>query len=209
MSFSTCFPCFAQCPISPSFFFIFEREKKVTWIGLLFSPYNSPFAQSEKDIIGALFCLFNLCLHFFSEKLHVEYSHHSIQSLDRGGMGWALQSDLRIRIRFLEDGHLPIPGCWVSYLIFTLFWNYNNFRACLDWTERRSSLHEVIRKKCQLIYDSKKPPDPTFQNFGASRSIRQFLWSDVDARFCGSEMVKSTVGKQSRGEGHGGGKFVK
>lgn len=39
----------------------------MTWIGLLFSPYNSPFAQSEKDIIGALFCLFTLCLHFFQK----------------------------------------------------------------------------------------------------------------------------------------------
>ena len=51
----------------------------------------------------------------FSEKLHVEHGDDPVQPADRGGVGRALQGDLRVRLRLLEDGHLPVPGCRVSW----------------------------------------------------------------------------------------------
>jgi hypothetical protein len=45
-----------------------------------------------------------------AEKLHVEHGDGAVQPYDRGGMGRALQGHLRVRLRLLEDGHLPILG---------------------------------------------------------------------------------------------------
>lgn len=39
------------------------------------------------------------------EKLHVEHAEHPVQCAYRGRMGRALQDDLRVRLRLLENGH--------------------------------------------------------------------------------------------------------
>jgi hypothetical protein len=46
-----------------------------------------------------------------AEESDVEHNHGAVQSADRGGVGRALQGHLRVRIRLLENGHLPILRC--------------------------------------------------------------------------------------------------
>lgn len=72
------------------------------------------------------FCIHLLNSHFFStshfdlvltpppEKPDVEHGHGAVQPAHRGRIRRAFQSDLRIRLRLLEDRHLPLPRRRVS-----------------------------------------------------------------------------------------------
>lgn len=70
------------------------------------------------------FCIYLLNSHFFfishfdlvltPEKPDVEHGHGAVQPAHRGRIRRAFQSDLRIRLRLLEDRHLPLPRCRVS-----------------------------------------------------------------------------------------------
>ena len=63
-------------------------------------------------IPSSLMDIWNECA--IAEELHVEYCDDSIQPLDWRGVGRALQGDLRVWIRLLENRHIPIFGCRVS-----------------------------------------------------------------------------------------------
>lgn len=68
-----------------------------------------------------LLTLFYFILFFFligTEELHVEHAEHPVQYHDRGRMGWALQSYLRVWQRLLEDGHFSLPWRRVSSMAY-------------------------------------------------------------------------------------------
>lgn len=46
--------------------------------------------------------------HCLAEESDVEHSHGAVQSVDRGGIRRALQGDVRVRLRLLEDGHVSL-----------------------------------------------------------------------------------------------------
>lgn len=59
---------------------------------------------------------------FFAEKSYVEHGHGAVQSADRGGIRRALQGDLWVRLRLLEDGDVSLSRRRVSvdfYLIIS------------------------------------------------------------------------------------------
>lgn len=56
----------------------------------------------------------------FPEKSYVEHGHGAVQSIDRGGIRRALQGDLRVRLRLLEDGDISVSRCRVSADLFTI-----------------------------------------------------------------------------------------
>ena len=60
------------------------------------------------------FYLFTYLFIFCLEKFYVEHRDHSIQPIDWRGMGRTFQSDLWIRLWFLENGYFSILGCGVS-----------------------------------------------------------------------------------------------
>lgn len=49
--------------------------------------------------------------HFLLEEPDVEHDYGAIQPSNRGGGRRALQGHLRVRLRLLEDRHLPLFGC--------------------------------------------------------------------------------------------------
>lgn len=55
------------------------------------------------------------------EKLHVEHGYGSIQPTDWGRVRRALQSDVRVRIRFLEDSNVSISRRRVSSIGARMF----------------------------------------------------------------------------------------
>lgn len=60
----------------------------------------------------------------FAEESYVEHGHGAVQSVDRGGIRWTFQSDLRVRLWFLEDGDISLSWCRVSlesYVLSSIF----------------------------------------------------------------------------------------
>ena len=107
-----------------------KNEKKTTWVfvfqkygkfwSILWGHFINPKPLiSEECIVNVFRCyfpkivfiyLFIFCL----EKFYVEHRDHSIQPIDWRGMGRTFQSDLWIRLWFLENGYFSILGCGVS-----------------------------------------------------------------------------------------------
>lgn len=70
----------------------------------------------------------------FTEKFNVEHGHRSVQSVDWGRMGWAFQSHLRIRLRFLENGDISFSRRRVSMKVIKwqfIEWIFTNTLSIL------------------------------------------------------------------------------
>ena len=112
----------------------------------LFHRTNTQFAL---NILSNFFLLSFARFFFIEEKLHVEHGDDPVQSIDRGGVGRTLQSHLRIRIRLLEDGHIPIPGCRVSQ-------SSHSFLQILSTSFSNYAVFILIKVKLSIDPDFKK-----------------------------------------------------
>lgn len=76
------------------------------------------------------------------EKPHVEHRHRPVQPADRRGMGRALQGDVRIRLRFLEDGDISVFRRWVrthdDIILFLLLFRISDKNPTYANTATRS-----------------------------------------------------------------------